>query len=497
MIMYKSLKLQDFSRFAPKEYFPKTPSADKMALTKPTPQPKCDKLHCTACGDKFKTPRLLPCLHSFCTDCIVRFKPYPMNSEAQIKTMSEGGAVSSDVSEDMSSFDSADDMKSADTRGGKSRMILCPECLREVQIATDVRELPINFVLLRKLKEEAFKRKHRHIVTICDSCGETNDYATVRCDECSEHLCYMCEQSHRRQKRTKNHRLEKLSANVTEMDDKRDSLRIIHCSRHSKNELDLFCSNCDETICRRCAETQHKGHQYNPITSDLFRQKMDELQRLIHDVVPKVNSVDIRLKNSRSVKEKIRTRAKQTESEVNRFMDNYIQAIEKHRQGLLDQIGDIVQDKERCLDVNELHLKDIQGEVGETCKLVADLVDTGSDVEILAVKKLITGRLNHLLSLTLQTDTNVSDYMKFCPEEKSDVINNFQMFGKVVAKQASAAHSIITGAGKYPCLHVFRFQWHNGYITELKTGGYWVCIWFKEMVMATILFLFNQFLTRR
>ncbi|XP_041370364.1 tripartite motif-containing protein 45-like [Gigantopelta aegis] len=418
-----------------------------MAFTKTARHSTSDKLRCTACGETLRTPRLLPCLHSFCSDCISRFKTYPMNSEAQLKDMSEGRAVSADMSEDMSSFDSADDLKAGDRFGGKSRMILCPDCLREVQIATDVKELPINFVLQRKLKEEAFQRKNHCIVTVCDSCGETNDYATVRCDECSENLCYMCEQSHRRQKRSKNHRLVQMSASVVAMDEKRDSLRILRCSKHSKDELDLFCSDCDDTICRRCSETLHSGHHCSPITSDLFRQKMDELQRLIQDVVPKVSSVDVRLKNVGSVKDKIRTRAKQLESEVNRFMDSYVQAIEKQRQVLVDQIQDIVQDKERCLNVSELHLKDIKGEVGETCRLVSDLVDSGSDLEILTVKKLITGRLNHLNSLTLQTNGDVSEYMKFCPEEKSNVINNFQMFGKIVSKQASAAYSVITGAG--------------------------------------------------
>ncbi|XP_071096606.1 E3 ubiquitin-protein ligase TRIM45-like [Haliotis cracherodii] len=411
------------------------------------------KLVCTSCSQRFVNPRILPCLHTFCSECISGFRTYPincpdLNDSGEREELSSAKVLSSAPSLDQPSFDSADG-KTDDTYYHKKRMILCPDCLREVEIATDVSELHKNHVVERKLAEDCLQNINNNIPQFCDSCVDLTEGSVVRvrCVECSESLCSYCEQAHRRQRRTKGHHL--VSVNEpTDTDKKRKSIhRQIFCPRHTSEELKLFCSSCDEVVCRDCVVLDHRDHQCQFVSSDLFRTEMDSMQLLIKNVVPKVNAVEARLKSVSTLKDKIRTRAKQVESEINKFMDSYIQAIEKHRQALIGQIDSLVKDRERSLNVTELHLKDSKGEVGETCKLVSELIDSGSDLEILTVKKLITGRLNRLNSLPVDPKTKINDFVRFSPEEKADVINDFQMYGKVVSRQVTAAKSTVDGDG--------------------------------------------------
>ena len=76
------------------------------------------------------------------------------------------------------------------------------------------------------------------------------------------------------------------------------------------------------------------------------------------------------------------------------------------------------------------------------------MIENASDVEILSVKRLVIDRLTGLKELTGTQHQAVSSFMRFCPSEKGQVINNFQMFGRVVSRKASAAASTIFSEGE-------------------------------------------------
>lgn len=519
-----------------------------------------DDLMCRVCGEKFRRPRILSCLHTFCTACIVNLQTYPVNvdersrspvpktpddltpscmqpsamsaaagtrglspapcsrtssdfsqksgsSHRSSQSSSRSGHVSSEKSNDGSfeknteNFSEKSRKSSSSSREG-NRVVLCPICLKETKVSQTLEELPRNYVAERRIAHDVFA--NAGVLRLeCDSCAEYNEsyLVTVRCMNCAENLCSLCELSHRRQKKTKRHQLIDViptsaspdhfsfvldlsakhasnqnvashqsanqtaashpSANHTVASNQSPNQnsasnhattrlappRAIACSHHPGENLKLFCRTCDGPVCRDCVVVDHRDHDYQFLCPELFRQQMNELQQLIRSVVPRVSAVDQQLSRVAEAQVDVRQKGGEVLGEITRYMDTYVATIQQHRQQLLQQVEAVMEEKQRALHVTDRHLRHVRFDVEQTCRFVSDMIENASDVEILSVKRLITDRLSGLKQLTGSQPQPVSSFIRFNPAEKGPVINNFQMFGRVVSRKASAAKSTLSGEG--------------------------------------------------
>ena len=125
-----------------------------------------EEVTCAICHDLLNEPKILPCLHSFCTGCLKE---------------RSGRLANLDPSK---------------------RHLECPLCRAQVLLSTSraVEELPshlsaIRLVEIVLLQEQANSKK----VTppICQNCDE--EKAVASCSECATLLCEFCEnESHKR-----------------------------------------------------------------------------------------------------------------------------------------------------------------------------------------------------------------------------------------------------------------------------------------------------------
>ncbi|KAL3890883.1 hypothetical protein ACJMK2_003155 [Sinanodonta woodiana] len=104
---------------------------------------------CSICNDSFKNPKLIPCHHSFCLNCL-------------------------------------DDYVRAHLRNGRFN---CPICSIGVELPKGgVLELQSNFYIDDTVSGEKF---------YCDLCGPKN-VACSRCLDCEENLCMTCCYGHKK-----------------------------------------------------------------------------------------------------------------------------------------------------------------------------------------------------------------------------------------------------------------------------------------------------------
>ncbi|GFN90226.1 tripartite motif-containing protein 45 [Plakobranchus ocellatus] len=222
----------------------------------------------------------------------------------------------------------------------------------------------------------------------------------------------------------------------------------VTCMNHPNQELSHFCIPCEECLCRGCVVTLHTRHDCRPISKQLFKDQMHDVDKLIRSAVPKVKDIEQRLSSMEHHRFKVKDRALGISKEVNDFIDLYVDALEKHRVNLLSQVDALQQTKLASLSVAEGHLQHLHRDVQETCRFVAELLrGASSDTEILSVKRLIIQRLSTLINTPLEERQELGNFLKFCSSEKGDTINNIQLFGRVIDHQASAAKSYISGDG--------------------------------------------------
>lgn len=220
-------------------------------------------------------------------------------------------------------------------RKRKKRVVLCPTCLKETHVSKTLAELPRNYVAERRVVAHALSRGsgdaagvNIHDLLECDSCADNEDAlsppVTVRCVECSENLCSLCETSHRRQRKTKRHQLidvtmsasDSVSANNSNTNNEASPSRFsknsasgtagitagispneksvsyatanekqgpnhvlarvlppkrLACSVHEDESLRLFCVTCDVPVCRDCVVLTHRDHDCQFLCHELFR----------------------------------------------------------------------------------------------------------------------------------------------------------------------------------------------------------------------------------
>ena len=123
-------------------------------------------LTCQICDKLFLDPRILPCLHTFCCQCIeslVRNRPL------------------------------------------KDKMLKCPTCQLDTGLDSraSVRKLPANSLLVSLLDLLLIQEGEAVGCDICDASEESP--AHVRCRECSVFLCELHEEAHKRARDTKQH----------------------------------------------------------------------------------------------------------------------------------------------------------------------------------------------------------------------------------------------------------------------------------------------------
>jgi len=127
---------------------------------------------CGVCNRMYRDPKILPCLHTFCADCVRQLEPFSvrrMNGERR----------------------SPED----ETHGHNSgSTILCPECDSEVNLPpSGVDGLTTDHLALDEVFTETLLVDSSSV--LCDLCSDSN--AGKRCEVCCVNLCDFCSQAHR------------------------------------------------------------------------------------------------------------------------------------------------------------------------------------------------------------------------------------------------------------------------------------------------------------
>ena len=323
-----------------------------MAEQQEAMKEEMEAITCRLCNKFLQEPKYLRCLHCYCRECIQKH------------------------------------VNCAD------QSFWCPACQTKVIISqSNACKLPAALTL-DSMRELCCQLSQGEIE--CGLCrvpaSENLPKATAYCRHCSEFICDYCEGAHRRITPFKDHKVVDI---LTLKQNVRQNLplkrRLSKCSSHDE-ELDVYCSTCEEVICTECSVDKHREHEHGPVkkyapdSKEELAANVKMLKRLQNDVLSAVKSVG-------HVIAQITDQARQTGQQIQEAFREVLEVIEKRRQELLTNMDSITQEK---LDDLEGQKKELNSSIRELTKLIECIeqqLESENTTEVMALRPWILDQI--------------------------------------------------------------------------------------------------------
>ena len=315
---------------------------------------------CPLCLETVNNPKTLPCLHSFCLECL--------------------------------------DKHAGFARRQLQATIKCPVCQASFQIpeGDSFKNLPTSYHLNRLVDVLALKDSGAQAQK-CVSCDENNT-ASSYCFVCQSFLCTPCFEAHQRLKATRGHRnvlIQKLQA--------QDVQELIHkpimCSQqyHENQPLEFYCEECKVPICHKCSVVSHNRHTMTDTQKAAQEQKMQMMDAL-EKVEAKIVVYEKEVRKQNEMIQKSRNEVMSAEKKMKDTVNEYICELQQHERTLNDKFAEIYEAQQKHqltqLENFELFLTQLKScvERGES------IIERNISAEIVQANQAIIRRCENLLN---------------------------------------------------------------------------------------------------
>ena len=307
-----------------------------------------ESLMCRLCAQLYTDPSMLPCLHSFCSKCLLK-----LTAE-------------------------------------KQEAITCPSCNELASIPRDS-IFPTNVYLAKEVKEHELKMKFA-TPTQCEGCV-TSAAAVVYCSQCCEFLCTSCRDHHNVSRKTKDHKL--VNAKEREQNVSLPETPL-NCPIPHHGELRLYCEDCNTLICSDCfVFGSHKNHKCSDINEVSDKYRID-IHNSVQQCTQPVTTLDDAIQSANNLIRQIQAQKKQIDQEINSTFDRLQAALSDRRKALLKESDNIATAKVTAVHIQLETFHKLKQRLSSATKLVTDTLQSHQSSELLSTKKTIEDRLDKL-----------------------------------------------------------------------------------------------------
>ncbi|XP_033111423.1 tripartite motif-containing protein 45-like [Anneissia japonica] len=250
-------------------------------------------LECSLCMERFKNPKSLPCIHSFCLGCLEKW-----------------------------------------VKESNGRRFSCPICREVCQVPRGG---------LQDLKNNSFIIGLLDYVTKLEDksdppCGCKREAAFV-CQDCDELYCQDCKDTHCRMKIAKDHSIITIKEYNSRDPAERFASKHLNCSEH-KMPLQFFCETDKIPICVGCIQVQHpKGESHKIIDiKDAFESFSNHASQLIKISDKKCLGLDQMLNELKEKESEMNSNFTKCEADIAKQAAELHQLIDRHKEEQLQNL---------------------------------------------------------------------------------------------------------------------------------------------------------------
>ncbi|XP_071665021.1 tripartite motif-containing protein 66 isoform X1 [Patagioenas fasciata] len=307
-----------------------------------------------------REPRMLPCLHSFCKDCLPDLIQGYSCIPTECEVLYEG-------------------------------ILLCPVC-KQTCFARDVVE---NFFL------KDFSTGNSTMAKSCSTCKEKRPAHSL-CTSCNKWLCSSCTEEHEHGKETGDCFLAVSMKGCTATEDEASKFSLL-CPVHTQEPLKLFCETCDTLTCRSCLLTEHKEHRFRHLDEALQNQRVI-LENVITKVEEKKNGIQVSAKQIEDRLLEVKHLYKKVENQIKMAKMVLMSEINKRTNILLEQLEKITSERKQKLEQQLQGVVVLGRQVEHVQNFISWAVCSKNSIPFLFSKELIVFQIQRLLETNCNTD---------------------------------------------------------------------------------------------
>ncbi|XP_062578392.1 E3 ubiquitin-protein ligase TRIM45-like [Saccostrea cucullata] len=328
---------------------------------------------CPVCFQRFNKPRMLPCSHTFCHNCL-------------------DGLIKSSCS-------------SATSLG-----FTCPLC-REFIAAPGVvgqwtSDKWASLFPLNQFIEYLIEKESEVSATNCDACAEDGEdvKAINWCKDCKRSFCENCTKIHKRFLALYNHN----TVSLCEISSATKLTEVVSrfCKTHEQNKLELYCRDHQVPSCALCVPTLHrtcdhigtiqeeviKSYKTNLLAKGLVKEMQafcDSVEKLIEEEKMNITGID----------EKTDMYIDMVKSACERLVQQFKKLEEKQ----LNEIAQISKDSKAKLETSIWDHENRRAYVQNCLKLMTETLENGDNADLLLQYYVMKEKLREIRKIKLQT----------------------------------------------------------------------------------------------
>ncbi|XP_019636240.1 PREDICTED: tripartite motif-containing protein 3-like [Branchiostoma belcheri] len=316
-------------------------------------------LTCAVCKLRFRDPRILPCLHTFCKECL-------------------------------------------DIWATKQQPLKCPTCRRNVTLPDQgVDGLRTN-IYVNNLLDFAAVKKGAEPGVPCQVCEGKEGGARVWCVQCAVLLCESCTNTHNRFPTMKGHQI------VTQEDLKATEFqRKSFCPKHEGQVLIFYCEPCQTLVCAACAVVDHRlDDEHKPVEiGDIAEKKKLGLQELLGKVDDRAKEVRAAVNDAGKEISELLTSTDTTIEQATVCFDHLITLVQDRKTEVINDIESSGQEVTKCLETQKEAIEFELSGLTSASEFGKQALEHGSDAHVIVAEGQARQRVEELL--TTPTDLTV------------------------------------------------------------------------------------------
>ncbi|XP_070540405.1 E3 ubiquitin-protein ligase TRIM56-like [Ptychodera flava] len=307
-------------------------------------------LLCAICMERFKSPKILPCYHTYCEPCLTEW----------VKTNND--------------------------------QLICPTCKELFPLPSGGVPAIDNNRFINDLQQILSDVNPDSEKSLCDVCEKE---ATLWCQDCGEFFCDDCVKPHKRMRLLKEHKLMTVDEYTEKMSS--EHFRLIQprfCDKHSSTQLEFYCDSCQVPTCYKCTVVEHVPPEHVTISVEAALEKyMPTMKEYEEKAAQKVSDLKQARDGVLDVGKCLEKNKTTTESQIRDLSKTVIDEIKKQENRLLTEVADTYSPKRKQIDSKVEQLEHRLVGVESMHSHLNHLLRYGGAVDIMAAKTEICLRL--------------------------------------------------------------------------------------------------------